>query len=224
MKPMSEQQLATLRRHMAEVIDIEFDLASEEIGRSSHSAALRDALIAIPRHLFVPPQLAAMAYQDRPLPIGFDKTISQPFIGALMVELLDLDRNSRVLEVGTGLGYLTAVLATLAHEVYSVEIVEEFAAAAQARLRELEFRNAAVRVADGTRGWDEAAPFDAIIVSAAAAEIPQALIRQLSEGGRLVLPLEVSGSQRLVRAVREGHQLIVQEVLPVAFTKLETLF
>ena len=180
--------------------------------------------MAVPRHRFVPPALAPLAYQDRPLPIGFDKTISQPFIGALMVQLLDLDENSCVLEIGTGLGYLTAILGSLAAEVYSVDVVEEFVGAAQARVRELGYGNVAVRVGDGSRGWEDAAPFDAIVVSAAATEIPQALARQLAEGGRLVLPLEVAGSQRLVRAVRENGYLLIQEVLPVAFTKLETLF
>ena len=224
MKPLNEQHFSALRRHMVEAIDIAFELSSEEIERTGLGKELRAALLAVPRHLFVPPQLESLAYQDRPLPIGFDKTISQPFIGALMVELLDLDEDSRVLEVGTGLGYLTAVLGKLASEVYSVEIVEEFAGAAEARLLALGQRNVAVRVGDGSRGWEEAAPFDAILVSAAMTEIPQPLARQLAERGRLVAPLEVAGSQRLIRAVREDGHLLVREVLPVAFTKLETLF
>ena len=224
MKPLDEQHLKTLRRHMVEVVDIEFDLVSEEVDRTKLGEGHRQALLTVPRHLFVPPQLAAIAYQDRPLPIGFDKTISQPFIGALMVELLDLDENSRVLEVGTGLGYLTAVMATLAAEVYSVEIVEEFAGAAETRLQELGYRNVAVRVGDGSRGWGEAAPFDAIIVTAAATEVPQDLARQLKDGGRLVLPLESNGSQRLARATRVDGHLLIREILPVAFTKLETVF
>ena len=224
MKSLNEQDFATLRRRMVEVIEFEFDLVSDETERTGLGAGLREALLAVPRHQFVPSPLAPLAYQDRPLPIGFDKTISQPFIGALMVELLDLDENSRVLEVGTGLGYLTAILGSLAAEVYSVEIVEEFVDAAQARVRELGYGNVAVRVGDGSRGWEDAAPFDAIVVSAAATEIPPALARQLAEGGRLVLPLEVAGSQRLVRAVRVNGHLLIQEVLPVAFTRLETLF
>src|SRR5690554_4970564 len=134
MKPMTERHLAVLRRHMVEIIDMHYDLASDEIGRSGPDPRLREALLEVPRHLFVPQQLAAAAYQDAPLPIGFDKTISQPFIGALMIELLDLQPGERVLEIGTGLGYQAAVMAEMGADVFSVEVVEEFAEAAGARL------------------------------------------------------------------------------------------
>jgi protein-L-isoaspartate(D-aspartate) O-methyltransferase len=131
MKPLTEEHFATLRRHIVDVIDIEFDLASEETGRPALGGRLREALLSVPRHLFVPTQFAPFAYRDQPLPIGFDKTISQPFIGALMAELLDLGEDSRVLEVCTGLGHLTAIVAMLAAEVYSIEVVEEFAGMAK---------------------------------------------------------------------------------------------
>ncbi|WBY09820.1 protein-L-isoaspartate(D-aspartate) O-methyltransferase [Sphingomonas sp. 7/4-4] len=179
---------------MVEVIDIEFDLLSEEIERPAPSQRVREALLAVPRHLFVPAQFAALAYQDSPLPIGFDKTISQPFMTALMTELLDPQEGDSVLEVGTGLGYQTAILAGLAAHVWSVEIVEEFAGIADARLVALGYRNVAIRIGDGSRGWAEAAPFDAILVSAAAKELPEALVGQLKpEGGRLVMPLGEPG-------------------------------
>lgn len=224
MKPLTEAHLAILRRHMVEVIDIEFDLLSEEIERPAPSQRVREALLAVPRHLFVPAQFAALAYQDSPLPIGFDKTISQPFMTALMTELLDPQEGDSVLEVGTGLGYQTAILARLAAQVWSVEIVEEFAGIADARLLELGHRNVAIRIGDGSRGWAEAAPFDAILVSAAAKELPEALVGQLKpEGGRLVMPLGEAGVQRLVQVTREGSELTIREVMPVQFTELETV-
>ena len=224
MKPLTEAHLAILRRHMVEVIDIEFDLLSEEIERPAPSQRVREALLAVPRHLFVPAQFAALAYQDSPLPIGFDKTISQPFMVALMTELLDPQEGDSVLEVGTGLGYQTAILARLAAQVWSVEIVEEFAGIADARLLELGYRNVAIRIGDGSRGWAEAAPFDAILVSAAAKELPEALVGQLKpEGGRLVMPLGEPGAQRLVQVTRDGNELTIREVMAVQFTELETV-
>lgn len=224
MKPLTEAHLAILRRHMVEVIDIEFDLLSEEIERPAPSQRVREALLAVPRHLFVPAQFAALAYQDSPLPIGFDKTISQPFMVALMTELLDPQEGDSVLEVGTGLGYQTAILARLAAQVWSVEVVEEFAGIADARLLELGYRNVAIRIGDGSRGWAEAAPFDAILVCAAAKELPEALVGQLKpEGGRLVMPLGEPGAQRLVQVTRDGNELTIREVMAVQFTELETV-
>jgi protein-L-isoaspartate(D-aspartate) O-methyltransferase len=223
MKPLTDSHFATLRRHMVEVIDIEYELMADEIGRAGPAPSLRDALLEVPRHLFVPPQLSSLAYADRPLPIGFDKTISQPLMSALMIDLLDLTGDETVLEVGTGLGYQTALLARLAREIWSVEVVEEFAALAGERLRSLGADNVAIRVGDGSRGWSGAAPFDAILVSAAASELPQSLAVQLKPGGRMVLPLGPSGAQRLVQATRHDDELLVRELMAVAFTELETV-
>ncbi|MEO7178899.1 MAG: protein-L-isoaspartate O-methyltransferase, partial [Allosphingosinicella sp.] len=166
MKPMGEQHLALLRRHMVEIVDMHFDLASEELGRDKLDSRLRSALLRVPRHLFVPHQLAVAAYQDTPLPIGFDKTISQPFIGTLMLDLLDLAPGQRVLEVGTGLGWQAAVMTALGARVWSVEIVEEFAEGARLRL-EAEGHDVDIRVGDGSRGWPDHSPFDRILVTAA---------------------------------------------------------
>jgi len=159
MKPMTDEHLAILRRHMVEVIDMHFDLAEDEIGRDALSSGLRAALMKVPRHLFVPGQLMVVSYQDTPLPIGFDKTVSQPFIGALMLELLGIGPGQKVLEVGTGLGWQAAVMAELGADVFSVEIVEEFAQAARLRLASLD-HGVEIRVGDGSRGWSDHAPFE----------------------------------------------------------------
>jgi protein-L-isoaspartate(D-aspartate) O-methyltransferase len=207
---------------MVEIVDMHFDLASEEIGREALSPGLKRALLDVPRHLFVAPQLMAMAYQDTPLPIGFDKTVSQPFMGAVMIELLDLTPGARVLEVGTGLGYQAAVMAEIGAEVWSVEIVEEFAEAARVRLQALG-HHVEVRVGDGSRGWPEHQPYDAILVTAAAPAPPQALLDQLKYGGRMVLPIgDTEGQQLTVIQKSEGGALTSTEIMPVTFTQLET--
>ncbi len=222
MKPMTDAHLAVLRRHMVEVIDLHFDLADAEIGRSTLSERLREALMTVPRHLFVPAQLAIISYQDTPLPIGFDKTVSQPFIGALMLELLELDPGQRVLEVGTGLGYQAAVMAALGARVWGVEVVEEFAQAARIRLAELG-HDVEIRVGDGSRGWSEHQPFDRILVTAAAPEPPPSLLAQLAPGGRMVVPLGSADTQHLSVVSRSSDgDVSIRPTLPVRFTRLET--
>jgi protein-L-isoaspartate(D-aspartate) O-methyltransferase len=222
MKPMTEAHLAILRRHMVEVIDMHFDLAEEEIGRDALSPALRKALLEVPRHLFVPGQLMVVSYQDTPLPIGFDKTVSQPFIGALMLELLAPGPGQKVLEVGTGLGWQAGVMAELGADVFSVEVVEEFAQAARLRLAALDYQ-VEIRVGDGSRGWSEHAPFDRILVTAAAAETPQPLVEQLAPGGRMVIPLGGKEVQQLSLVEKKpGGEVETRAVLPVRFTQLET--
>jgi protein-L-isoaspartate(D-aspartate) O-methyltransferase len=224
MKPMTEKHLEILRRHMVEVVDLHFDLASEEIGKDRLDRPLRDALLKVPRHLFVPGQIAGAAYQDTPLPIGFDKTLSQPFIGALMLDLLELEPGYKVLEIGTGLGYQAAVMAELGVRLWSVEIVEEFAAEAGLRLLTLGYADIAVRVGDGSRGWFEHAPFDRILVTAAAPEVPPALAEQLRPGGRLVAPLGGNAVQQLsVVTKTPWGTLDTREVMLVRFTQLEKM-
>ncbi len=222
MKPMTESHLSILRRHMVEVIDMHFDLAEEEIGRARIDPALRQALLQVPRHLFVPTQLILAAYQDSPLPIGFDKTLSQPFIGALMLDLLQLRPGLKVLEVGTGLGWQAAVIAEMGADLFSVEIVEEFAQAARIRIASLDLP-AEIRVGDGSRGWSEYAPFDRILVTAAAPEPPLALLDQLAPSGRMVIPLGDKEVQQLSVVARDATgTLSTRHVLPVRFTQLET--
>jgi protein-L-isoaspartate(D-aspartate) O-methyltransferase len=221
MKPMTEQHLALFRRHMVEIIDMHFDLAGEEIGTEAPDPQLRRALMDVPRHLFVPQSLMLMSYQDTPLPIGFDKTISQPFIGALMLELLGIEQSSRVLEVGTGFGYQAAVMADMGAEVFSVEVVEEFAEAAKARFGLLGY-DIQVRVGDGSRGWIEHAPFDRILVTAAAEEPPAALVEQLEPGGRMIIPLGGDEVQQLSVVEKSATgEVSTREIMPVRFTQLE---
>jgi protein-L-isoaspartate(D-aspartate) O-methyltransferase len=218
---MTDQHLAILRRHMVEIIDMHYDLAAEEIGKGSPDPRLRDALLTVPRHLFVPQQLMLMAYQDTPLPIGFDKTLSQPFIGAVMIDLLAIEPNDRVLEVGTGLGYQAAVMAEMGARVWSVEVVEEFAEGATARFAALG-HDVAVRVGDGSRGWSDHAPFDAVLVTAAAAEPPKALVDELRPGGRMVIPLGGKDVQQLsVIEKQPDGGIATRTIMPVRFTQLE---
>jgi protein-L-isoaspartate(D-aspartate) O-methyltransferase len=223
MKPMTETHLAVLRRHMVELIALKADLMSEEIGRAALDERVLAAMRRVQRHLFVPSQLAAIAYQDTPLPIGFDKTVSQPFISALMTDLLDLHPHETVLEIGTGLGYQAAVLTELARQVWTVEVVEEFASHAEARLHQLGYSRVTVRVGDGTRGWAEHAPFDKILVTAAAEQPPEALLNQLAPGGLMVLPLGPEETQQLtVISKQPDGQTTARAIIPVRFGQLET--
>jgi protein-L-isoaspartate(D-aspartate) O-methyltransferase len=223
MKPMTEAHLAVLRRHMVEMIAIHTDLASEELGKAALDARVMAAMRRIPRHLFVPALVAPYAYRDMPLPIGFDKTVSQPFIVALMTDLLAPQPHEAVLEIGTGLGYQTAILAELAWQVWSVEIIEEFASRAEALLQGLGLSNVGIRVGDGSRGWAEHAPFDKILVAAAAEQTPPALLKQLKPGGRLVLPLGSEEAQFLtVIGKDEAGRLETRQLIPVRFSRLET--
>jgi len=224
MKPMNESHLTILRRHMAEVVAIHADLAGDETGRAVLDERVMAALRKVPRHLFVPEPLAPYAYQDTPLPIGFDKTISQPFIVALMTDLLDPQPDENVLEVGTGLGYQTAILAELAGKVWSIEIVEVFAGAARDILDQLGYARFEIRVGDGSRVWREHAPFDKILVTAAAEKVPAALLDQLRAGGRLMMPLGPDEMQRLTIVEKgDGADASMRDVLPVRFGRLETI-
>jgi protein-L-isoaspartate(D-aspartate) O-methyltransferase len=224
MKPVNEQHFAILRRHMVEVIGIHTDLLEEELGKATLEERTLTTLLRVPRHLFVPEALAHAAYQDMPLPIGFEKTISQPFMCALMTDLLAPERHETVLEVGTGLGYQTAILSELAGRVWSVEIVEEFADSAKVRLGHLGYTNVGIRIGDGSRGWPEHAPYCKIIVAAAAEEVPGALLEQLKPNGRLVMPLGPASTQLLSVIDKDAGGVVRRRaVIPVRFSRLETV-
>jgi len=191
------------------------------VGQGIKDQAVINAMRTVKRHLFVPQSLISRAYEDGPLPIGYGQTISQPFIVAFMTELLKLKPGSKVLEIGTGSGYQAAILASLTPEVYSVEIIEALGKAARKRLQNLGYRNVRLSVADGYYGWEAYAPFDAIIVTAAAEYIPPPLIKQLKEGGRMVIPV---GSPLMVQTLmlveKQGSKVYTRNILPVRFVPL----
>jgi protein-L-isoaspartate(D-aspartate) O-methyltransferase len=187
--------------------------------RGVRSGPVLEALRKVPRHLFVPPGVRHLAYEDGPLPIGHQQTISQPYIVALMTEALQLKGGERVLEVGTGSGYQAAVLAELAAQVYSIEIIEPLGREAERRLRELGYDNVHVRIGDGYQGWPEHAPFDAIIVTAAPDHVPEPLVAQLKVGGRLVIPVGRDDQDLwLVRRTEEGSKR--RRLTPVRFVPM----
>ncbi len=187
--------------------------------RGVRDARVLAAMRKVPRHLFVPGELQAQAYWDQPLPIGHRQTISQPYIVAFMSEAMELNPDDRVLEIGTGSGYQAAILAELVREVWSIEIVEPLGKEAAARLKDLGYERVKLRIGDGYRGWPEAAPFDAIMVTAAPDHVPPALVEQLGEGGRLVLPVG-RFSQDLLRVRRTAKGIVQENLLPVRFVPM----
>jgi protein-L-isoaspartate(D-aspartate) O-methyltransferase len=197
----------------------ELALAGQIVARGVRDARVLSALRRVPRHAFVPPAESASAYGDHPVPIGFGQTVSQPYIVAFMTEQLGLAGSETVLEVGTGSGYQTAVLAEIAAHVYTLEILAPLADEAQARLTRLGYRNVSARQGDGYAGWPEAAPFDAIIVTAAAPYVPEPLRRQLKDGGRLIVPLG-DECQELLLVTRRGDGWDERRVLPVRFVPM----
>ena len=214
-------QYAELRREMVEQIARHAQLAAHETGKVALSEHVMEAIKAVPRHEFVPVELRAFAYSDSPLPIGYDKTISQPFIVALMTDLLDLKPEDRVLDVGTGLGYQAAILAKLVERVYTVEILEELAEGARRRVTEQGADNVDFRVGDGSKGWPEHAPYDKILVAAAPDLIPTPLLAQLKPGGKMVIPAGIESAQQLMLVEKNDQgQLNVEEILPVRFSSL----
>ena len=178
------------------------------------------AMAKVPREKFVAKELQARAYEDRPLPIGYGQTISQPFIVAFMTQELKPKPTDHVLEVGTGSGYQAAVLAELVAEVYTIEIVKPLAESAEVRLRELGYKNVHVKAGDGYKGWREHAPFDAIIVTAAPDHVPQPLVEQLKEGGRMIIPVGKTFAQELYLLEKRGGVVKQTAVIPVKFVPL----
>ena len=208
---------------MVETIEHHARLTGATTGRERLSPAVLDAVRRVPRDAFVPDDLAPNAWDDRPLPIGSGQTISQPFIVALMTDLLDPRPGDRMLEVGTGCGYQAAVLAQIVRTVYSIEFVRALGEAARTRLQGLAIENVRVGVGDGCAGWPEEAPFDGVIVTAAAPRVPPALIEQLAPNGRMVVPLDTGRSgQQLYRLSKDEDGRVSREpVLPVAFVPLQ---
>lgn len=196
-------------------------VARDIAGRGVTDDRVLAAMGSVPRERFLPPEMAEFAYEDSPLPIGSGQTISQPFIVALMAAAAELGPRDRMLEIGTGSGYGAAVLGRVAGEVWTVERHRELAEEARDRLDGIGADNVHVRTGDGTLGWPEAAPFDAIVVTAGGPAVPQALVEQLAEGGRLVIPVGgETQDQHLVRARRRGDDLVAEDLGPVRFVPL----
>jgi len=215
-------EFAAERQALVQEIRYNVRQTSEYIGKSAFDQRVLGVMAKVPRHEFVPESLRAEAYENRPLPIGHGQTISQPYIVALMTELVEPERSDRVLEIGTGSGYQAAVLAELVGEVYSIEIVPPLGMEAAERFRRLGYENIEARIGDGYYGWSEAAPFDAIVVTAAANHIPPPLVQQLKPGGVMLIPV---GSRFQVQQLTlvnkdENGRVFTRQVLPVRFVPL----
>ncbi len=218
----AERRYTDARQALARTIENHVRETSSYLGKSALNPLVIEAIRAVPRHEFVPEWLRSRAYEDRPLPIGHDQTISQPYIVAIMTDLLALQPNCKVLDIGTGSGYQAAILAEICDTVYTIEIVEALGLEARARLERLGYGNVTVRIGDGFHGWPEQQPFDAIIVAAVAAELPPPLVEQLKPGGRMIIPLH-SGArgQQLVLVEKHSDETITsKEILPVRFVPL----
>ncbi|HEX7812984.1 MAG TPA: protein-L-isoaspartate(D-aspartate) O-methyltransferase [Burkholderiales bacterium] len=220
---MNEEQFAEMRKHMVMEIVSTTVMIGERLGRYNLDSRVMDVMGSVKRHEFVPVEIQPYAYMDRPLPIGYDKTISQPFIVALMTDLLQIGAEDIVLEIGTGMGYQSAVLAALARKVYSIEIIEPLARQAMKRLSAEGANNVEIRIGNGYNGWPEHAPFDCIIATAAPDLIPAPLINQLKPGGRMVIPAGLADSQQLIlveKSAADG-KVATREIIPVRFSEME---
>ena len=208
---MSQEEYVKARKRMVE----------EQItSRGIHEPRVLAAMRSVPRHCFVPPDDLAWAYADGPLPIGYGQTISQPYIVALMTELLEVKPDDRILEIGTGSGYQAAILAELTDEVHTVEVIPELSIRAEKTLVELGYANIYVHTGDGSPGWPESAPYNKILVAAAAPETPQSLLDQLAEGGQLIIPVGSRGVQQLEVWKRIGKKFTRRTNLAVCFVPL----
>jgi len=217
-----EAQYASMRRELLREIEVDAARTAFETGRPAFSPRVMAQMDRVPRHRFVAADDADDAYDNRPLPIGYGQTISQPYIVALMTDLLDPEPGDVMLEIGTGSGYQAAVLAGLVRHVYTIEIVPPLAERATARLAQLGYANVSVKLADGYHGWPEHAPYDGILVTAASSSVPPPLIAQLKAGGRMVIPVGTSFfAQELVLIEKgKGGSITTQHILPVRFVPL----
>ena len=219
---MSDDEFSEPRQRMLALIAAKTIYSCAQLGKAALGARVMAALAKVPRHEFMPLEMRPYAYADTPLPIGFDKTISQPFIVAVMTDLLDVQPTDTVLEIGTGMGYQTAVLAELAKRVYSVELIEELAEQASRRLARQGYANVEIMVGNGWHGWPEHAPFDKVIVTAAPELIPTSLIYQLKPGGKMVIPAGLPDAQQLILVDKNaGDSVATREIFAVLFSSLD---
>ncbi len=195
-------------------------IAEQIVARGVSDERVLQAMNHVPRHFFVDPALADQAYSDNPVGIGEGQTISQPYIVALMTAELKLKGDETILEIGTGCGYQTSILAELAKQVYTIERIKPLALKARRVLKDLGYKNIIMRIGDGTNGWDAEAKFDGILVAAASPQIPAPLVNQLSVGGRLVIPIGDEQNQNLIRVTRNGEKIMTEDLGPCRFVKL----
>ena len=216
---LASEHYAAQRQQMVEEISADARRLVRAVGKDSFSDSVIEAMSTVPRHLFVPPTRRHSAYENRPLPIGYGQTISQPYIVALMTDLLQPRAEHKVLEIGTGSGYQAAVLSGLVDEVYSIEIIDPLGQNATRLLKELGYDNVSTRIADGYDGWPEHAPFDSIIVTAGISHIPPPLIRQLKNGGTMVIPVGTSFQTQQLTLVKKDQNgaITTKQIIPVIF-------
>lgn len=218
----AEDIFEPLRRQMVEQIVAETEMLASQLGRATLADRVIEVMGRVPRHTFVPAEVQPFAYLNTPLPISHGKTISQPFIVALMTDLLDVREDTVVLEIGTGFGYQAAILAELARQVYSVEIIEGIAAQGKKRLTSLGYKNIALRLGNGALGWPEHAPYDRIMVTAAPDLIPPSLLQQLKPSGKMVIPSGIPDQQQLLLVEKNDQgRISTREILAVRFSELE---
>jgi len=218
----AEDIFEPLRRQMVEQIVAETEMLASQLGRSTLADRVIEVMGRVPRHTFVPAEVQPFAYLNTPLPISHGKTISQPFIVALMTDLLDVRDDTVVLEIGTGFGYQAAILAELARQVYSVEIIEGIAAQGKKRLTSLGYKNIALRLGNGSLGWPDHAPYDRIMVTAAPDLIPPSLLQQLKPSGKMVIPSGIPDQQQLLLVEKNDQgRISTREILAVRFSELE---
>jgi protein-L-isoaspartate(D-aspartate) O-methyltransferase len=218
----SGDDYSAARQAMLEEITADVRLTSQSLNKEALDPRVLEVMGRVPRHELVPAELRAAAYENRPLPIGHGQTISQPYIVAIMTDLLKLEPGGRALEIGTGSGYQAAILAELGAEVYTIEIIADLGKQAQRNLERLGYKNIEVRIGDGYYGWKEHAPYDAIVVTAAASHVPPPLIKQLKNGGRMVIPV---GSRFMVQQLLlvekdAAGKVTTRQILPVRFVPL----
>jgi len=218
---MNDLHFAAPRHEMVQEIAMHVRMTSDQIGRETLAESVIAAMEKVPRHEFVPIELRGFAYVNSPLPIGHGKTISQPYMNALMADLLEAEPGDTVLEVGTGFGYHAAILAELVAKVYTIEIIDDLVREARRRLDAQGYTNIEMKTGDGALGWPEHAPFDRILVAAAPDLVPPALIQQLKPGGRMVIPAGIEDAQQLM-IVDKGldGRIEIREILPVRFSSL----
>lgn len=221
---MTDDPYVALREQMVQVIAIYARFSSEKLGKDAFGSKIMEVMGTVPRHEFVPLEVRPYAYADGPLPIGYEKTISQPYMIALMTDLAEIEDGATVLEVGTGLGYHAAILAAMGAKVFSVEIVDELAGQAHVNLKSQGYTDVELRIGDGAHGWADHAPFDRIMVCAAPELIPPLLIGQLKPGGKMVVPAGMPDAQQLMVVEKDAtERLKTREVIPVRFSALETV-